>query len=124
VRALGEEFNFSPNDLYRVELCIVELVTNIVSYSDPQYTDKQVELHAVIEAQRATFKLIDPAAAFDPFSRPPPPVAKTLEELQIGGRGITLVREFSNGHRYERRDNQNWVELIFELEQPVVFLPE
>ncbi len=68
MRALGEEFNCSPNDLYRVELCIVELVTNIVSYSDPQYTDKRVALHAVIEAQRATFKLSDPAAAFDPFS--------------------------------------------------------
>jgi anti-sigma regulatory factor (Ser/Thr protein kinase) len=119
VQALGKEFHFSHTDTYRIELCLDELVTNVVNYSDPQYAHQPVELHAVIEAQRATLTLTDPAAPFDPLSRPPPPVAKTLEEMQIGGQGIHLVREFSDACRYERRDNKNTLELVFNLEQPV-----
>lgn len=120
LQALGKEFNFSHTDLYRIELCFDELVTNVVSYSDPQYANQPVELHAVIEAQRAVLTLVDPAAPFDPTSRPPPPAAKTIEEIQVGGQGIPLVREFSDAFRYERRDDKNRIELVFDLEQPTV----
>jgi anti-sigma regulatory factor (Ser/Thr protein kinase) len=118
VQALGKEFDFSHTDLYRIELCLDELVTNVVSYSDPQYANQPVELHAVIEGQRAVLALIDPAAPFNPLSRPPPPVATTIEEMQIGGQGIHLVREFSDACRYQRWDGKNRIELVFDLEQP------
>lgn len=118
LQSLGAEFNFTHEDLYRIDMCVEELVSNVVNYSDPQFADQPVKLHASIEAQRATFTLIDPAAPFDPFSRPPPSVAKTLAEFEIGGQGVHLVREFSDAHRYERRDNTNRVELVFELAQP------
>ena len=120
LQALGKEFNFSHTDLYRIELCLGELVTNVVSYSDPQYANQPVELHAVIEAQRAVLTLIDPAAPFDPLSRPPPPVAKTIEEIKVGGQGIHLALEFSDAFRYERRDDKNRLELVFDLERPTV----
>jgi len=120
LQALGAEFNFSHEDLYRIELCFEELVTNVVNYSDPRYANQPVELHAVIEAQRATLTLTDQAAPFDPFSRPPPAVAKTIEEMQIGGQGVHLVREFSNAHRYERRGDRNRIELVFDLAKPTV----
>lgn len=120
LQSLGAEFNFSHEDLYRIDLCIEELVTNVVNYSDSQYAHQPVNLHAVIEAQRATFTLVDPAAPYDPFSRPPPVLAKTLEDLDIGGQGVHLVREFSDAYRYERRDDKNSLELVFELAQPAL----
>ncbi|MGK2951498.1 MAG: SpoIIE family protein phosphatase [Thiobacillus sp.] len=122
LQALGAEFNFSHEDMYRIELCFEELVTNVVNYSDPQYANQPVDLHAVIEAQRATLTLIDPAAPYDPFSRPPPPVATSIEEVKIGGQGIHLVRQFSDAHRYERCDNKNRLELVFNLTQPTQLL--
>lgn len=118
LQVLGAEFNFSHEDMYRIELCFEELVTNVVNYSDPQYANQPVDLHAVIEAQRATLTLIDPAAPYDPFSRPPPPVVTSIEEIKIGGQGIHLVRQFSDAHRYERCDNKNRLELVFNLTQP------
>lgn len=123
LQSLGAEFNFSHEDLYRIDLCLEELVTNVVNYSGAQYANQPVDLHAVIEAQRATFTLIDPAAPYDPFSRPPPVVAKTLEDLDIGGQGIHLVREFSDAYRHERRGEKNCVELVFELTQPALASP-
>jgi anti-sigma regulatory factor (Ser/Thr protein kinase) len=120
LQALGQEFNFSHTDLYRIELCVEELLTNLVMHSDPQYANQPVGLHAVIEAQRAVLTLVDPAAFFDPLSRPPPPVANSIEEMQVGGQGIYLVRKFSDVFRYERRDDKNRVELVFDLERPAV----
>ena len=120
LQALGKEFNFSQTDLYRIELCIGELVTNVVRYSDPRYANQPVELHAVIEEKRAVLSLIDPAAPFDPLSFRPPPAAKTIEEMQVGGQGIHLVREFSDAFRYERRENKNRLELVFNLELPTI----
>ena len=123
LQSLGAEFNFSHEDLYRIDLCVEELVTNVVNYSDPQFASQPVNLHASIEAQRATLTLIDPAAAFDPFSRPPPKVANTLAEFEIGGQGVHLVHEFSDACRYERRDDTNRVELVFQLAQPTTSTP-
>jgi len=123
LQALGAEFNFSPEDQYRIDLCGEEIVTNIVKYSDPQYANQPVELRAVIEPQRARLIFIDPAGPFDPFSRPPPAAVTTLENFAIGGQGVHLVREFTDAHRYERRDLRNWVELDFALTQETMRPP-
>jgi len=117
LQALGKEFNFSHTDLYRIELCLGELITNVVNHSDPQYANQPLELYASIEPLRAVLTLIDPASPFDPLSYPPPSIAKTIEEIQVGGQGIHLARQFSDGFRYERLDNKNRLELVFELEK-------
>ena len=118
LQALGTEFNLSPQDTYRIDLCFTELIANAINYSDPQYANQNVELHAAIEPRKAMLTLIDPAAPFDPFTVAPPPAAKTIEEMKIGGQGIHLVREFSDSQRYERSNEKNKIELVFDLEQP------
>ena len=105
LQALGAEFKLSPEDQYRIDLCGEEIIANIVNYSDPQYASQPVELRVAIETQRARLTFIDPAAAFDPFSLPPPAAVTTLEDFAIGGHGVNLVREFSDAHRYELRDD-------------------
>jgi len=123
LHVLGEEFNFSHDDMYRIDLCFAELVTNVASYSDAQYANQPVEIRAVIEPQRVTLTLIDPAALYDPLSRPLPPMARSIAEFQVGGQGIHLVREFSNACRYERRDGNNRLELVFDLALPTEAQP-
>lgn len=115
---LAAEFGLVHEDLYRIDLCFEELVSNVVRFAEARYAGMPLELHALIEAQRMTLTLIDPAQAFDPLSVPPPPVARTIEELQVGGQGVNLVREFSDARRYERRDDKNRLELVFELAAP------
>jgi serine phosphatase RsbU (regulator of sigma subunit)/anti-sigma regulatory factor (Ser/Thr protein kinase) len=118
LRTLGAEFNFSHEDLYRTEVCFEELITNVVNYSAPQYAGQLVHVLVAIETQRATLTLTDPAAPYDPFSRAPPPKANSIQEMQVGGQGVQLVRSLSDAYLYERRDDTNRVELVFELSQP------
>lgn len=117
LRSLADEFVISAGDLYRIDLCLEELIFNVANYSAAEYAGQPVELSVQIEGQRLAFVLTDPAAPFDPFSVPEPVKAATLEEMQIGGQGIHLVREFSNAYRYDRIDGKNRVELIFNLDE-------
>lgn len=119
LRRLAEEFGLTHEDAYRIDLCLAELVSNVVKFAEAQYANMPLELRAAIEQRRLTLTLVDPAQAFDPLSVPPPRAAQSIEELQVGGQGIHLVREFSDACRYERRDNQNRFELVFELAAPI-----
>lgn len=119
VQRLAAEFGLAHEDLYRIDLCSTELVSNVTNFAEAQYANLPMELEAAVEERRITLTLIDPAQAFDPLSVPPPPVAKNIEALQVGGQGINLVREFSNAWRYERRDDKNRLELVFELAAPI-----
>jgi sigma-B regulation protein RsbU (phosphoserine phosphatase) len=118
LQALGDEFDFAHDDLYRIQLCFEELVNNVVDYSAARYAGHAVELRALIDARRVTLTLIDPAAGFDPLGHAPPPLATRIEDMPIGGQGIHLAREFSDAQRYERRDDKNHMTLVFELAQP------
>lgn len=113
VQALAEEFGLTHEDLYRVDLCLSELVTNVVSYADPDFAGLPLEVRAAVDERSATLTLIDAAQPFDPLSRPPPPVAQTIGEMQVGGQGIHLVRNFSDACRYERSGERNRLELVF-----------
>ena len=118
LRGLSEEFGLTHEDLYRIDLCFAELVANVVNYSEAKYANLPLELHAVVEEQRIALTLIDPAQAYDPLCTPPPPAARTIEELQVGGHGLRLVREFCDAHRYERSEGENRIELVFNLAAP------
>ena len=115
---LAEEFGLTGEDLYRIDLCLAELVSNVVNFAEAQYANQPLELDAAVEERRITLTLVDAAQQFDPLSVPPPRVAKTIEALQVGGQGIHLVREFSDACRYERRDGKNRFELVFDLAAP------
>lgn len=119
LRRLAEEFGLTHADLYRIDLCVTEIVSNVVKFAETRYANSPFELDAAIEERRIALTLIDQAQPFDPLSVPPPRVAKTIEELQVGGQGIHLVREFSDARRYERRDNRNRLELVFDLASPM-----
>ena len=119
MQGLGGEFHLSPEDQYRVDLCVEELVTNIVNHSDPGHANQPVEIHVLFdEGQALALTLVDPCPAYDPLSRPAPSAVTSIEDFQIGGQGVHLVREFSDAQRYERSNEKNRLELGFKLAQP------
>ena len=117
-KSLAAEFRLSHDDAYRLDLCVEELVTNVVTHTAPECAGLRVELRVEIDDKLLRLTCVDPCSAFDPFARPGPAKPKSIEEAVIGGMGIHLVREFSDSHRYERRDDRNVVELVFKLSPP------
>ncbi len=116
-QALGSDFGLSDSDRNRIEVCGEELATNVVKYGTSDVA-VSVRWVAEIEENQATLVLTDDAPPFDPLSFEVSEIPATLAELELGGRGLQLVREFCDESSYQLRDGSNELTLAFALEQP------
>src|SRR5262245_19602425 len=87
----AEKLGAAPR--YNVELVFEEIVANIVSYGAIPGQELQVHVTLQILGAEIVLTFEDYGVAFDPCQRTEEPVhAKSLEEAQIGGFGLMLVR--------------------------------
>jgi serine/threonine-protein kinase RsbW len=93
--------------LFRLNLALEEVFTNIVSYG---YADDAV--HTVYftlsqEDSVMTFRITDDGTPFDPLSVAPPDTVCPLNERQTGGMGLTLIRHCMDHIEYRRHGDRN-----------------
>lgn len=92
-----------------LRLAVDEYATNIITYGyrDAGY-EGDVVASATIDDDHLIISLVDAGLAYDPTQRADPTNLDTpLEERDIGGLGIMLVRQSVDDWRYERVDNRN-----------------
>ena len=63
------------------------------------------------------FKIIDSGKEFDPTQQPDADVTLPLEERQIGGLGIFLIRRVMEKVEYSREDGKNILTLVKKLKK-------
>jgi anti-sigma regulatory factor (Ser/Thr protein kinase) len=105
--AIAEKWGIPTETAFAVELVINEAVTNIVSYA---YSDKEtheIALALTNTVQAVIIEIDDDGTAFDPFAAPGMAAAANLDEAAIGGRGIHLIKSFSDHHSYTRVGGHN-----------------
>jgi sigma-B regulation protein RsbU (phosphoserine phosphatase) len=104
-----------PNAVRRsVSVVLDELLTNTLSYGLPEHGGEvivDIELHA----DRIVITISDNGRPFDPFSRPAPDTTLSVEDRDIGGQGIHLVRRMVDEMSYHRRSDRNVVTLTKRL---------
>ena len=83
-----------------------EVFTNIVSYA---YSDAAGPVEVSAEQDGKVFRLIfaDAGKPFDPLKAADPDINSPLEERQIGGLGIFVVKKLMDKVEYRREDNRN-----------------
>jgi anti-sigma regulatory factor (Ser/Thr protein kinase) len=117
-RALGARLGLGERDLYRLDLCVTELVTNVATYA---YADRDgaIELQAREAHQEGAVRIeiVDGGSAFDPLAFEQPP-AREGADIPVGGHGIALVRGFADECSYERRGAQNVFAFTIKREPP------
>jgi phosphoserine phosphatase RsbU/P len=107
VRSLGNQLQLRDGDVFRLDICVTELVTNIASYG---YVNGEgvIELHVEPAASGGIrLEVIDSGRPFDPLSAPRPAAPDTPIQARIGGFGIQLVRSFADECHYDRRGERN-----------------
>lgn len=115
VRELCREKGLSEDDTYRLDLCLQEVVQNILDHAGRGSSASGIDLEAGFEGRQAILRVSDPGTPFDLRQAPPPAEADSLGELQVGGWGVHLVREFTDQLDYQRMGERNVVTLSFEL---------
>ncbi len=97
--------------VFAIQLCLDEAVSNIVRHGEGRASHIVIRLRSA--GGRADLMIADDGSAFDPTSAPPPQRATSLDEAQIGGLGVHLMRKFSSAMRYERAGAENRLLLSF-----------
>ena len=102
---LQKELNIDNQD---VRLVAEELFVNITNYSKCSYIVAFVKL----EDDILTMEFIDDGIEFNPTSTDSPELPDNIEDAEIGGLGIHLVKNLVDEMHYEYKDNENHLTII------------
>jgi anti-sigma regulatory factor (Ser/Thr protein kinase) len=96
--------------LRKFKLCMEEVFLNISEYAyHPETGPAKITL-CVVEDEgtpKVRISFVDHGFPFDPLEVKPPELDAELEDRQVGGLGIFLVRTTMDGVTYEYRNGEN-----------------
>lgn len=108
LHAYGLCAGMDKRTLKKIEVAIEEAVVNIVNYSQAEWMEVEVSR----QKSAIRIQLSDNGVAFDPTAQTPADIEKAVEERQIGGLGIALVKQIADELHYRRGDNTNQLVII------------
>lgn len=88
-----------------------DLLNNIITYAYGGASDRSIDVRVEITRAHLEAALSDDGPSFDPFARPAPDVDLDLDERELGGLGIHLVRSLMDEVSYRRESDKNVVVL-------------
>ncbi len=106
-----EENEIDPLVLFKINLALDELVTNIISYGYPDGSVREVIIELSFNCNKLMITLSDDGVAFNPLDIPEADINKSAEEREIGGLGIHFVRKTMDDLVYQRVDGRNILSL-------------
>jgi sigma-B regulation protein RsbU (phosphoserine phosphatase) len=110
-----EAHHLPPRLASHVDLCLTEIVTNIISHAYAQTTapTDAVAVNFARESAQIIVKVEDCGIAFDPVAHVLPQLPTSLDNAEIGGSGLRLVREFVDRLDYRREAGVNRLTMVF-----------
>jgi len=101
-----------------LNLAIEEWVANVINYAYPKGTRGHIELTAKVVDDILTLVIKDHGAPFDPTQHEEVDIEAELDDREIGGLGIHLVKNIMDTMQYERSaDGYNILTLTKNLKQ-------
>ena len=99
-----------------LNLALEEWVVNVINYAYPKGMRGHVEVTANVTDDVMTLVIKDHGAAFDPTQHAEVDIDAELDDRDVGGLGIYLVRTIMDGVAYQRTpDGYNRLELMKQL---------
>ena len=97
-----------PKAQMQIALVVEEIFVNIASYAYPSGAGTAILRGRVLETPPGLELIfMDNGVPYDPLSRTDPNVNASMEEREIGGLGIFLVKKNVEAIQYEYKDGQN-----------------
>jgi len=107
-----EERDCKPKIIMQMELVIEELFVNVAHYA---YTPNKgictVQKEIEEDPRAITITFIDSGMPYNPLEHDDPDTSLGVEEREIGGLGIFLVKKNVDKISYEHKDGQNVLRL-------------
>ena len=97
------DFSLLPN----VNLALEEALANVIMYAYPEGTQGEVTLTAKVADNTICMEIKDKGTPFNPLQQQEANLDVSLEERQIGGLGIHLIKEIMDEVEYVYEDGRN-----------------
>jgi sigma-B regulation protein RsbU (phosphoserine phosphatase) len=94
------------------ELVLDELLTNIISYSFGDAVEHKITVEMSVKANALHIVISDDGICFNPFEQEDPDLESSIDERDVGGLGIHLVKKFMDEYSYQRLEDRNVVTLL------------
>ena len=108
-----ESYECSMKNQTAICVAIEEVFVNVASYAYGEGSGDVTLDIGFDEANRdVTFRLIDQGVPFDPLKKPDPDITLAIEERQVGGLGIFIVKKTMDTVHYAYEDGKNILTMI------------
>ena len=97
--------------IFRVNLAIEEIVTNIIKYGYDDTAPHTISVNLTLFPDMIRLQLKDDGHSFDPLQTPEPNIHVPLDQRKLGGLGLHLVRETVSRIAYRRKNGANLLEM-------------
>lgn len=113
VETLGQDEDWAADVTFAVVLALEEVAANVVRHGGHEEGSSEIEIEVVSTDAEARVEVRDGGVPFDPFhDAPEPDTEAALEDRQIGGLGLHLVRSLIDEARYRREGDRNHITMI------------
>ena len=108
-----ESYECSMKIQTAVCVAIEEVFVNVANYAYGGGSgDVTLDIGFKEEDRSVTFRLSDEGVPFDPLQKPDPDITLSIEERQIGGLGIFIVKKTMDSVSYAYEDGKNILTMI------------
>jgi len=109
VTGFSERQGLPPELVYRVNLALEEIVTNVISYGYDDSLEHAIAVRVSWRDPWIEIEIEDDGRPFNPLEVSPPVIEKPMLEREIGGMGIYLVRKMMDEMEYRRETDKNYL---------------
>lgn len=103
-----EDCGCSPKTMIQIDIAVEELFVNIAHYAYGSDTGPAtIRVERSEDPRAVTITFIDCGMPYDPLAKPDPDTTLSIEEREIGGLGIFMVKKSMDDMTYEYRDGKN-----------------
>ena len=90
-----------------LNLALEEIVVNVIRYGHPEGGKHEIQVWLSLEQDCVVATVEDDGLPFNPLEAPEPDLDSPIETRPIGGLGIHLVRNITDGLAYCRSEGRN-----------------
>lgn len=112
LESFGEAHQLTPALVHAFNLCLDEVLTNIISYGYDEPAPHAVSITLSCDNGTVTAVVTDHGKPFNPLEEAPEPdLDADIEDRPIGGLGVFFLKQMMDDVRYERMGHANQLTL-------------
>jgi anti-sigma regulatory factor (Ser/Thr protein kinase) len=103
----GDGIHLATDSISRINICLDELFTNIVSYGFEDDLEHIIKFTINVDNNVVIINIEDDGVVFNPLKKIDPDFPENVEDARIGGLGIHIIRKLMDNVSYERKQGRN-----------------